>query len=93
MAATGTDTRNQPPEERTEQKPEPQENSDPDSKPATGTAKEEAAERERKNATQTQPEGGVGERPRTTSRCYPGVAVVCGRRPFGTTGAAPRGGG
>ena len=54
--ATGTDTRNQPPEERTEQKPEPQENSDPDSKPATGTAKEEAAERERKKTTQTQRE-------------------------------------
>ncbi len=47
MAATGTDTRNQPPEERTEQKPEPQENSDPDSRPATGTAKLEAAAREK----------------------------------------------
>ena len=56
MAEQGTETRNQPPEARTEQKPEPAENSDPDSKPATGTAKEEAAERERKKTTQTQRE-------------------------------------
>ncbi len=56
MAEQGTETRNQPPEARTEQKPEPAENSDPDSKPATGTAKEEAAERERKKTTPTQRE-------------------------------------
>ncbi len=55
MAEQGTETRNQPPEARTEQKPEPQENSDPDSRPATGTAKLEAAARYGKNTTQTQP--------------------------------------